>query len=108
MRWLNPSAVLNFRKPSMALAKESETLDFDVPGKLRFTPKVHRRVRNSSIFGKMSTAAHRARDCGPLGNEKPEPLEASPWGQDSGLTLVAGSGFEPLTSRLHRTTSGVV
>ena len=73
MRWLNPSAVLNFKKPSMALDKESETLDFDVPGELRFTPKVHRRVRNSSISGKMSTAVRRARDCGPLGNEKPEP-----------------------------------
>ena len=59
MRWLNPSAVLNFRKPSMALAKESETLDFDVPGELRF-------IRNSSIFGKMSTAVR-------LANEKPEP-----------------------------------
>ena len=59
MRWLNPSAVLNFRKPSMALAKESETLDFDVPGELRF-------IRNSSIFGKMSTAVRQA-------NEKPEP-----------------------------------
>ena len=56
---LNPSAVLNFRKPSMALAKESETLDFDVPGELRF-------IRNSSIFGKMSTAVRQA-------NEKPEP-----------------------------------
>ena len=33
----------------MALAKDRETLDFDVPGELRFTPKVHRRVRNSSI-----------------------------------------------------------
>ena len=59
MRWLNPSAVLNFRKPSMALDKESETLDFDVPGELRF-------IRNSSIFGKMSTAVRQA-------NEKPEP-----------------------------------
>ena len=65
MRWLNPSAVLNFRKPSM---------DFEInkPGVLRFTPKVHRCVRNSSVCGKMSTAARRARDCGPLGNEKPE------------------------------------
>ena len=59
MRWLNPSAVLNFRKPSMALAKESENFDFDVPGELRF-------IRNSSIFGKMSTAVRQA-------NEKPEP-----------------------------------
>ena len=59
MRWLNPSAVLNFRKPSMALAKESETFDFDVPGELRF-------IRNSSIFGKMSTAVRQA-------NKKPEP-----------------------------------
>jgi len=41
------------------LAKESETLDFDVPGELRF-------IRNSSIFGKMSTAVRQA-------NEKPEP-----------------------------------
>ena len=114
MRGLNPSAVLNFRYPSMAFTKVSDTLGFDEPSELRFTPKAHRRVRNSSIFGKMSTAAHRARDCGPLGNEKPEPLEASPWGQDSGLTLVAGSGFDtpsghlPLTSGLHRTTFGVV
>ena len=100
MRWLNPSAVLNFRKPSMALAKESETLDFDVPGELRFTPKVHRCVRNSSVFEKMSTAVRQARDCVPLENEKPEPRVASPWGQDSGLTVVAGSGFEPLTSGL--------
>jgi hypothetical protein len=43
----------------MALANESETLDFDVPGELRF-------IRNSSSFGKISTAARRA-------NEKPEP-----------------------------------
>ena len=50
----------------MALAKESETLDFDVPGELRFT-------RNSSSFGKMSTVVRQARVCGPLGNEKPEP-----------------------------------
>jgi hypothetical protein len=57
----------------MALAKDSETLDFDVPGELRFTPKAHSRARNSSIFGKMSTAVRQARDCGPLGNEKPEP-----------------------------------
>jgi len=41
----------------------------------------------------MSTAVRQA-------NEKPEPRVASPWGQDSGLTLVAGSGFEPLTSGL--------
>jgi hypothetical protein len=41
----------------MALATESETLDFDVPGELRF-------IRNSSIFGKMSTAVRQV-------NEKP-------------------------------------
>ena len=64
----------------MALAKESETLDFDVPGELRFTPKAHSRVRNSSIFGKMSTAVRQA-------NEKPEPREASPRG--IGLWLLA-------------------
>jgi hypothetical protein len=55
VRWLNPSAVLNFRKQSMALAKESETSDFDVPGELRF-------IRNSSIFGKMSTAVRQANE----------------------------------------------
>ena len=33
----------------MALAKDRETLDFDVHSELRSTPKVHRRVRNSSI-----------------------------------------------------------
>jgi len=61
----------------MDFTKDSETLDFDVPGELRFTPKVHMRVRNSSIFGKMSTAVRQARVCGPLGNQKPEPREAS-------------------------------
>ena len=66
MRWLNPSAVLNFRKPSMALAKESETLDFDVPGELRFRASVFLETRNFSIFGKKSTAVRQA-------NEKPEP-----------------------------------
>jgi hypothetical protein len=33
----------------MAFTKVSDTLGFDEPGELRFTPKVHRRVRNSSI-----------------------------------------------------------
>ena len=64
----------------MAFDKESETLDFAVPGELRF-------IRISSIFGKMSTAVCRARVCGPLGNEKPEPREASPRG--IGLWLLA-------------------
>ena len=59
MRWLNPSAVLNFRKPSMDLTKESDEFCFVEPGVLRF-------IRNSSIFGKMSTAVRQA-------NEKPEP-----------------------------------
>ena len=54
-----PSQSRPMTKPSLALSKESETLDFDVPGELRF-------IRNSSIFGKMSTAVCRA-------NEKPEP-----------------------------------
>lgn len=66
MRWLNPSAVFNLRKPSIAFCNESWILDFDVPGELRF-------IRNSSIFGKISTAVRQARVCGPLGNEKPEP-----------------------------------
>ena len=42
-------------KPSLALSKESETLDFDVPGELRF-------IRNSSIFGKMSTSVRQANE----------------------------------------------
>jgi hypothetical protein len=33
----------------MAFTKVSDTLGFDEPDELRFTPKVHRRVRNSSI-----------------------------------------------------------
>ena len=89
MRWLNPSAVLNFRKPSMALDKESETLDFDVPGELRF-------IRNSSIFGKMSTAVRRARVCGPLGNEKPEP--------DGLWFLTPCKGFDSSSGEWIRTT----
>jgi len=76
VRWLNPSAVLNFRKPSMALAKESETLDFDVPGELRFRASVFLETRNFSIFGKKSTAVRQA-------NNKPEPY---------GLWLSLGSG----------------
>ena len=59
MRRLNPSAVLNFRKPSMDFEIDSEASLWDKPGELRF-------IRNSSIFGKMSTAVRRA-------NEKPEP-----------------------------------
>ena len=50
----------------MALAKESETLDFDVPGELRFRASVFLETRNFSIFGKKSTAVRQA-------NEKPEP-----------------------------------
>ena len=75
MRWLNPSAVLNFRKPSMALAKESETLDFDVPGELRFTPKAHSCARNSSIFGKMSNAVRRARSAPLWGSKNRSPRD---------------------------------
>ncbi|MAT42791.1 MAG: hypothetical protein CL609_10645 [Anaerolineaceae bacterium] len=53
----------------MALAKESVTLDFVVPGELRF-------IRNSSILGKMSTAVRRVM-------KKPEP---------DGLWFALGSG----------------
>ncbi len=65
----------------MALAKESETLDFGVPGELRF-------IRNSSIFGKMSTAARRA-------NEKPEPdglwftLSSGEWIRTTDLRVMS-------------------
>jgi hypothetical protein len=51
-------------------------LEINKPGELRF-------IRNSSIFGKMSTAVRRARDCGPLGNKKPEP---------NGLWFLLSSG----------------
>jgi hypothetical protein len=44
----------------MAFAKESDTLGLDEPGVLQFTPKVHRRVRKSSILGKISSALRRA------------------------------------------------
>jgi hypothetical protein len=52
VRRLNPSAVLNFKKPSM---------DFEIskPGELRF-------MCNLSFFGKMSTAVRRVK-------QKPEP-----------------------------------
>jgi len=52
VRRLNPSAVLNFKKPSM---------DFEInkPGELRF-------MRNSSIYENLSTTVRRV-------NEKPEP-----------------------------------
>ena len=99
MRGLNPSAVLYFRKPSMALAKESETFDFDVPGELRF-------IRNSSIFGKMSTAVRQARDCGPLGNEKPEPdglwftLSSGEWIRTTDLRVMSPTSC--LCSTPHR------
>jgi hypothetical protein len=63
-------------------------LDFDVPGELRFTPKVHIRVRNSSIFGKMSTAVRQA-------NEKPEPdglwftLSSGEWIRTTDLRVMS-------------------
>ena len=78
MRWLNPSAVLNFRKPSMDFA-------IDKPGELRF-------IRNSSIFGKMSTAARRA-------NEKPEPdglwftLSSGEWIRTTDLRVMSPTSF---------------
>ena len=66
MRWLNLSDVSNFRKPSMDFEIDNKVSLSVKPVYLRFTPKVPRRVRNSSIFGKMSTAVRRA-------NEEPEP-----------------------------------
>ena len=92
MRWLNPSAVLNLRKPSMALVKESATLDFDVPGELRF-------IRNSSIFGKMSTAVRQA-------NEKPEPdglwfdFSSGEWIRTTDLRVMSPTSY--LCSTPHR------
>ena len=50
----------------MALDMESVTLFLDELSVLRF-------IRNSSIFGKMSTVVCRVRYCAPLGIEKPEP-----------------------------------
>ena len=58
MRWLNPSATLNFRKPSMAVDMESATLFLDELRVLRF-------IRNSSDFENVSTAVRWA-------NKKPE------------------------------------
>ena len=69
----------------MALAKESETLDFDVPGELRF-------IRNSSIFGKMSTAVRRA-------NQKPEPdglwftLSSGEWIRTTDLRVMSPTSY---------------
>ncbi len=58
MRWLNPSAILNFRNPSMAFDMERETFLFDELRVLRF-------IENSSVLGKSSTVVRRA-------NKKPE------------------------------------
>ena len=59
MRWLNPSAVMNFRKPSLDFPIDNEVSLWDKPDELRF-------IRNSSSFGKKSTAVRQA-------NQKPEP-----------------------------------
>ena len=66
MRWLNLSDVSNFRKPSMDFEIDNKVSLSVKPVYLRFTPKVHKRVRNSSIFQKMSSAVHQD-------NEEPEP-----------------------------------
>jgi hypothetical protein len=76
----------------MALAKESETLDFAVPGELRF-------IRNSSIFGKMSTAVRQA-------NEKPEPdglwfdFSSGEWIRTTDLRVMSPTSY--LCSTPHR------
>ena len=67
MRLDNPSAVLNFRNPSIDLDMERDVNLLDELSVLRFTPKVHRRVKKSSSFGKRSTVVRRA-------NKKPEYL----------------------------------
>jgi hypothetical protein len=73
-------------------------LDFDIPGELRFTPKVHIRVRNSSIFGKMSTAVRQA-------NEKPEPdglwftLSSGEWIRTTDLRVMSPTSCHCSTPR---------
>ena len=92
MRWLNPSAVLNFKKPSMHLDKESEIFGLVEPGVLWF-------IRNSSIFGKTSTAVRRA-------NEKPEPdglwftLSSGEWIRTTDLRVMSPTSC--LCSTPHR------
>jgi hypothetical protein len=66
MRWLNLSDVSNFTKPSMDFKIDYQVSLSVKPVYVRFTPKVYSRVRNSSIFGKMSTAVR-------WKNEEPEP-----------------------------------
>jgi hypothetical protein len=58
VRWLNPSATLNFRKPSVAVDMDSAILFLDELRVLRF-------IRNSSDFENVSTAVRWA-------NKKPE------------------------------------
>src|SRR5690606_36913526 len=76
----------------MALAKESETFDFDVPGELRF-------IRYSSIFGRMSTAVRRA-------NEKREPgglwfdFSSGEWIRTTDLRVMSPTSY--LCSTPHR------
>jgi len=52
VRWLNLFDVSNFRKPSMDFEIDNKVSLSVKPVYLRFTPKVHKRVRNSSIFRK--------------------------------------------------------
>ena len=95
MRGLSPSAVLNLRYPSMALAKDRETLDFDVHSELRSTPKVHRRVRNSSISqsvpvgGKINRCAPGSR-LRSFGKRKTRASRSIPLGTGLWFTLSSG------------------
>lgn len=77
MRGHNPSAVLNFRKPSMHLEMGNDGSPINETGELRF-------IRYFSLFGKVSTAACQV-------NEKPEP---------DGLWFALSSGEKIRTSDL--------
>ena len=110
MRGLNPSAVLNLRYPSMAFTKVSDTLGFDKPGELRFTPKVHRRVRNSSISrsvpvgGKINSCAPGSR-LRPFGQRKTRALRSIPLGTGLWFALSSGERIRTTDLRVMSPTS---
>ena len=94
----------------MALAKDRETLDFDVPGELRFTPKVHRRVRNSSISrsvpvgGKINRCAPGSR-LRSFGKRKTRASRSIPLGTGLWFTLSSGEWIRTTDLRVMSPTS---
>ena len=94
----------------MALAKDRETLDFDVHSELRSTPKVHRRVRNSSISqsvpvgGKINRCAPGSR-LRSFGKRKTRASRSIPLGTGLWFTLSSGEWIRTTDLRVMSPTS---